>query len=279
MTNNANMRPAPQRLTTQPNYDFETFYGWIQNRADAFLVIEACVTGMLHPVMPYMHTSTEIRSGSVVVFTQRSTDVNSIRWRDGRNWTTSKLSENFLLYRETEPKGSPYRGPETCALFPAGSLRPNTQLVPDGITLTGSDGLRYRVISYFKPKDVEHRVSRKRATLGLGLKTPSELHEFDEIKRVLASRDQILSNSPNNQLDSSTSPNSRLPGISALIKENSMPETLYRMRYQGRLETFGCSCGGLGGLHPFDYFRRDPSWLNEPVILAPLWVTHYFLKN
>ncbi|KAJ3132165.1 hypothetical protein HK100_005597 [Physocladia obscura] len=114
------------------------------------------------------------------------------RDENGGNWTTSKLNEGFLLYRETEPLPEEFSSPqfpiETVPLFTAGSLKANTQLIPDGmakrtISLTGSDGNRYRVISYFYPTDVESHYDNNRNEGQLQkrksfLKTPTEIPEF-----------------------------------------------------------------------------------------------------
>ncbi|KAI8610434.1 hypothetical protein BC830DRAFT_1145796 [Chytriomyces sp. MP71] len=88
-----------------------------------------------------------------------------VRWRDGERWSPSRIHGQFLLYREVTSTrhDSNVRNelPETCTRFNTSGARPNTRLVPNGfakrtITLTGSDGNRYRVISYFYPHDISH---------------------------------------------------------------------------------------------------------------------------
>ncbi|KAI8611800.1 Gti1/Pac2 family-domain-containing protein [Chytriomyces sp. MP71] len=164
--------PSPQpdqrmASNSDPNQFLETFYGYVKNRMDALLLIEACIDGALFPlnVTPVDLSRVRIRSGTVLVFAENNNHSMMVRWRDGERWSPSRIHGQFLLYREVistrNDSGIRNDVPETCTRFTTSGARPNTRLVPNGfakrtITLTGSDGNRYRVISYFYPNNVAH---------------------------------------------------------------------------------------------------------------------------
>ncbi|KAJ3376422.1 hypothetical protein HDU80_004068, partial [Chytriomyces hyalinus] len=74
---------------------FETFYGFIKERNDAVALVEACVAGVLKP-LKMVPADAKLRSGSVLVFAESS---GITRWRDGENWSPSRIHGSFLLYR------------------------------------------------------------------------------------------------------------------------------------------------------------------------------------
>ncbi|TPX51947.1 hypothetical protein CcCBS67573_g09977 [Chytriomyces confervae] len=175
---------------------FETFYGFIKERNDAVALVEACVAGVLKP-LKMVPADAKLRSGSVLVFAESS---GITRWRDGENWSPSRIHGSFLLYREVQPKTMdkvPFLAQYQKSRFGTTSFRPKTQPVQHGfakrtVSIVGSDGNRYRVISYFFPKDVTHLCGeddesglaesesaagfrdRRCAIKGVNLKTPSE---------------------------------------------------------------------------------------------------------
>ncbi|KAJ3026570.1 UNVERIFIED_CONTAM: hypothetical protein HDU68_005430 [Siphonaria sp. JEL0065] len=72
-------------------------------------------------------------------------------------------------------------------------FRPETKLIPNGlvrqcISMNGSDGKRYRVLSYFFPCHVQHFYAAKGKRIGRGpLQTPSEQPKFERfIKEWIA---------------------------------------------------------------------------------------------
>ncbi|KAI8614954.1 Gti1/Pac2 family-domain-containing protein [Chytriomyces sp. MP71] len=176
--------------------NFETFYGHVRERHDAMLLVEACVAGVLKP-LKMVPAAAALRSGSVLVFAESPA---LTRWRDGSSWSPSRIHGAFLLYREVEAKNAeqiPFLAEYQKARFSTTSFRPKTQPVLHGfakttISVTGSDGNRYRVISYFFPGDVAHlygddmvtfcspSASDKRCVFpALGsLRTPSESQEL-----------------------------------------------------------------------------------------------------
>ncbi|KAJ3279703.1 hypothetical protein HDU79_000369 [Rhizoclosmatium sp. JEL0117] len=116
----------------------------------------------------------KVRSGTVIVMPETGLTVR--RWRDGLKWSPSRAYGNFLLYRQIESKNSdvstkeedqdlsPYSTPygSTTGLqptFTSKTLNEGTQLTENGltkrtITVKGSDGEKYRVVSYYNSRDV-----------------------------------------------------------------------------------------------------------------------------
>ncbi|KAJ3281772.1 hypothetical protein HDU79_010508 [Rhizoclosmatium sp. JEL0117] len=280
--------PAPRRKEkkSEDPHSFETFFGWIRDRTDAMIIVEATIRGQLNPVLPYTQTSnSSVRSGSVVVFTQKSNDAHSIRWRDGRVWTTSKLSEGFLLYRESEPASKPNRGRETCGLYPAGTLRPGTKTIPDGmckrtITITASDGNQYRVISYFYPKEIEGYFTGRPHSCAL--KMPSDMPEFDAIRRGLVKETsgRGVKRSPIQQTQpQKMSPLRQQIRMDVTPPMDSLTLTINTMQHHhhevGAGSHFaGCICGGLRGMAPL-----SPRSFEFPVLLPPLMRRNDFLST
>ncbi|KAI9330858.1 hypothetical protein BDR26DRAFT_871036 [Obelidium mucronatum] len=130
----------------------------------------------------------QIRSGTVLVFAENSSMGQMVRWRDGCRWSASRLQGPFLLYREVEASNSNASSasaePERDVRFVNTVVRGKTKFVTNGmakrtLTLTGSDGNRYRVISYFYPSDVGHLYGDAvPADKTPNLATPSQLPEF-----------------------------------------------------------------------------------------------------
>ncbi|KAI8620639.1 hypothetical protein BC830DRAFT_1077662 [Chytriomyces sp. MP71] len=110
----------------------------------------------------------------------------------GGKWSPSRINDQFLLYREVEtitksdrsllshPRGASPETNETTR-FSNVNARPNSRVIPSGfakrtISIVGSDGKKYRVISYFFPKDVEHLYTGE--AVECGLSAPCLLPEF-----------------------------------------------------------------------------------------------------
>ena len=82
--------------------EIESFFGPIENTADALRVFELCRQGQLGRVRRRLHDKERrlIRSGSVFVFDEQESGIR--RWTDGRLWSPSRILGNFLIYRELE---------------------------------------------------------------------------------------------------------------------------------------------------------------------------------
>ncbi|TPX58908.1 hypothetical protein CcCBS67573_g09123 [Chytriomyces confervae] len=151
-------RPQSRRFT-------ETFRGFIKDPLDAQLCIEACIEGVLQPLnmVPMSLSDLQIRSGTVLVFAENS---------------------QFLLYRQVESATTASTNTETerDMRFVNTVVRGKTRFVANGLakrtlTLSGSDGNRYRVISYFYPCHVQHLYGDPVAGSS-GLVTPSSMPEY-----------------------------------------------------------------------------------------------------
>ena len=82
----------------------ETYYGHIRTLADTIILFEACRIGLLARVQRRLSEKERqsIRSGSVFVWDEQEAGLR--RWTDGKLWSASRVSGNFLTYREMEGK-------------------------------------------------------------------------------------------------------------------------------------------------------------------------------
>ncbi|KAJ3236312.1 hypothetical protein HDU81_010901 [Chytriomyces hyalinus] len=145
-----------------------TYNGRIKDSLDAGIVIEACIKGILRKVSAAMEVSSiEIRSGTVFVIDEG--DGNIQRWRDGYQWSPSRISGGFLIYRQVETNDivpSTEAG-ETQNIPADGSKLTKGKsftVLPDGLTkktigMIGSDRQSYRVISYYETEEANVRGS------------------------------------------------------------------------------------------------------------------------
>ncbi|KAJ6463728.1 Gti1/Pac2 family-domain-containing protein, partial [Mycena vitilis] len=80
--------------------------GWIETTGDALLILEAARRGLIPRVTRRLVDAERrmITSGSVFVFDEDESGIK--RWTDGFFWSPSRILGNFLLYRETDKKGS-----------------------------------------------------------------------------------------------------------------------------------------------------------------------------
>ncbi|KAJ3105790.1 hypothetical protein HK100_003821 [Physocladia obscura] len=165
MSENNNTQTSNETNTKKPLP--HTFLGFLQTPLDAALLVEACVANELQPVnavpMDTVLSTVVIQSGTVLVFSESSLCSQMIRWRDGRRWSPSRPQGLFLLYREVESSKQNTHveyTTEVTSRFINLSIRGACRFIPNGLAkrtigVDGSDGNRYRVVSYFYPKDVE----------------------------------------------------------------------------------------------------------------------------
>ncbi|KAJ3286815.1 hypothetical protein HDU79_006182 [Rhizoclosmatium sp. JEL0117] len=195
------------------------------------------------------------------------------------------------------------------------ALRANCRFIPNGLAkrtigLTGSDGLKYRVISYFFPLDVEHLF-----TPGMSgrLKPPSHYPEFQPFiekanQQKLSPEAGLPTSSESKEKPIKPKPQKSSESVETANRTKPSPPTPYArpqpqqtpMKPMQQPEQFHvrqcpqsepsandtvepsvpspvpseqtCPCGGLGGSRKaVDYFKgKDVSWVNRPVVLAPL---------
>lgn len=80
----------------------ESYYGLIDSVQDAMLVIQAAKCDLLPRVRERLSDveRKSIRSGSVFVFLESESRIR--RWTDGKIWSPSRISGEFLVYREQD---------------------------------------------------------------------------------------------------------------------------------------------------------------------------------
>ncbi|GLB42881.1 putative gti1/Pac2 family protein [Lyophyllum shimeji] len=120
--------PQPTSTWTEPPWS-----GWIETTGDALLILEAARRGLIPRVTRRLVDSERkmITSGSVFVFDEDESGIK--RWTDGFFWSPSRILGNFLLYRETDKRGSGHRGGKS----DASSSDPNEQYGSDGVKVEG----------------------------------------------------------------------------------------------------------------------------------------------
>ncbi|KAI9338248.1 Gti1/Pac2 family-domain-containing protein [Obelidium mucronatum] len=293
--------PSELALACKELTPFESWFGFVKDKRDAQLLVEACLAGVIRPLR-VVPANASLRSGSVIVFMESSANTQLSRWRDGESWSPSRIHGSFLLYREVEStKGKKQvsssdipQAIERCR-FATTSYRPNTRPVQHGfakltITIVGSDNCKYRVISCFYPHDVEHFYDdadiipppspahsagymRRKLKLGETLRTPSgsgfEKFATDlKIPSLLANNSELNSKSKKRTLDVPSDTNqSKSPCPSPLSKSvaSPTPELTSPPAPQNC-----CNCGGLRNLSPWDYYSVSPEWTESIITLSPL---------
>ncbi|KAI8615142.1 Gti1/Pac2 family-domain-containing protein [Chytriomyces sp. MP71] len=245
----------------------ETFQGFVQDELDCSLLVEACVAGKLRAV-----TSTAlsmaglvIQSGTVIVFTG-NTNGNIVRWRDGRSWSPSKNRGPFLYYTEVDPPRTPAE---------AESGIPPRPLSKYTLSLTGSNGLKYRVIAYWLQEDMDNLQSMKRDSEFF--RRPSEMPMFKTVigmVRRTPLMDQLLRNAfDNRQSTNSGSPPTPPVEVvrSPMNQTNILPPLLLTSVKDACCR---CPCGGIDAARMMRSLRQHPYWFDAPVHLAPLLQYH-----
>jgi hypothetical protein len=85
-----------------------TFEGLVQNSVDGLILFEACLSGELHRIARRLYArerETLVKSGNVFIYDENTSGVK--RWTDDVAWSPSRISGNFLIYRELEKPFSP----------------------------------------------------------------------------------------------------------------------------------------------------------------------------
>lgn len=82
----------------------ESYYGFIETVEDAVLALEVCRRSILPRVKKRLNDRERslIRAGSVFIFIEREALIR--RWTDGKIWSPSRISGEFLVYRELEQR-------------------------------------------------------------------------------------------------------------------------------------------------------------------------------
>ncbi|KAJ3281774.1 hypothetical protein HDU79_010510 [Rhizoclosmatium sp. JEL0117] len=182
--------PAEYEVTEpQEAIQVESYFGFVKETVDAYFLVEACVAGVLPCIkdVRILESPLRMRSGSVVVIADNELQQ---KWKDAKNWSIPKKDGSFMLSREIQSPGctTPITHRERSKLFTTNALKPGTKLLPNGlakrtVSMNGSDGKRYRVISYFYPCHVQHLYTDKKSA-GLGpLQIPSRQPKFERFMK------------------------------------------------------------------------------------------------
>lgn len=94
-------RTPNQNFSTAPTNNKATWKGFLYSTLDALVVLEACLQNKLEYTSQRpreQERSHLITSGNVFVYTHTSSRIQ--RWTDGYAWSPSRVSGNFLVYRE-----------------------------------------------------------------------------------------------------------------------------------------------------------------------------------
>ncbi|KAJ3020223.1 UNVERIFIED_CONTAM: hypothetical protein HDU68_010277 [Siphonaria sp. JEL0065] len=284
--------PSPNPIQKPPTNNteyIESFFGFCREKLDAQILIEAVIAGQIKPVLdlPPGCTTPNVRSGSVIVFQEGATQTLRVRWRDSKQWSSSKVSNQFLLYREVVASNQPLpqstrHTERKTSFYYATSVRPNTKLVPGGlakraISLVGSNGAKFRVISYFYPVDVEGSDGRNEERGVLDI--PSEMPEFREILSGLMGGDSrndgafVVRALPPKQRNSPLARENKTnasKNLSTQVQELEL--SVLGVKVADTNGSRNCKCGGLSGRTPFDDYRWNDErvWRGESLRLAPI---------
>ncbi|KZT07611.1 uncharacterized protein LAESUDRAFT_698231 [Laetiporus sulphureus 93-53] len=168
--------------------DVQPFYGYVDTTEDALRLIEAARRGVLPRVtrrFNELERRSMIRSGAVFVFSVEESGIK--RWTEGLTWSQSRISGNFLIYREVADRNilrSSHQVSDSSDGSQSGhpveshiTLKPNG-LIKKASTITVKiNGSDHHLISYFTQEDVHSgRLHRPTSRSDLmALKIPAEL--------------------------------------------------------------------------------------------------------
>ncbi|KAH9902974.1 Gti1/Pac2 family-domain-containing protein [Cubamyces lactineus] len=149
--------------------DVPLFEGFVNTTMDALRLIEAARRGLIPRVTRRLNDferRTMIKSGAVFIFSVEESGIK--RWTEGLAWSQSRISGNFLLYREVADRSA--RTAHHFADLPgyvhAGHLpEPNLSYKQRGLikkTITVKiDGSDYHLISYYTHEDLNAGLLRR----------------------------------------------------------------------------------------------------------------------
>ncbi|KDQ59130.1 hypothetical protein JAAARDRAFT_33862 [Jaapia argillacea MUCL 33604] len=151
-------------FVTPSSDDVHPFSGFIETTADALRLVQAARQGVIPRITRRLNDferRSMIRSGSVFVFNVEESGMK--RWTEGLAWSPSRMSGNFLVYREVTERGSTRTGqrkPYGDASASDAGHHANDQdaYKPGGLikkTITVNiDGTDYHLISYYTQEDI-----------------------------------------------------------------------------------------------------------------------------
>ncbi|KAJ3382428.1 hypothetical protein HDU84_004281 [Entophlyctis sp. JEL0112] len=191
---------CPKPFSTKLIYG-ESYFGFVEDEMDSLILVEAVVAKKIAPFAggPLEIARLSVRSGSVFILAESCRYLK--RWKDGLQWSPSRSYGQFLLYRqvgkmdrscdaeESAVHAEALNIPGVDPRYAQSSLKDGTQIVKNGltkrsITVTGSDGSIYRVISYYNRNDVLDAA-------GLVLRRPADDPEVNQVMANHVFRGQV----------------------------------------------------------------------------------------
>ncbi|EIW57489.1 uncharacterized protein TRAVEDRAFT_72578 [Trametes versicolor FP-101664 SS1] len=149
--------------------DIPLFEGFVDTTMDALRLIEAARRGSIPRVTRRLNDferRTMIKSGAVFIFSVEESGIK--RWTEGLAWSQSRISGNFLLYREVADRSArtAHHFADLPGYSPAGHMpEPHLSYKPRGLikkTITVKiDGSDYHLISYYTQEDLAAGLLRR----------------------------------------------------------------------------------------------------------------------
>lgn len=165
-----------------PLINQESYYGLIETPQDAVLVIQAARCGLLPRVRSRLSDRERkaIRSGSVFVFCEAESRI--CRWTDGKAWSPSRISGDFLVYRElamSASNNSNSKSVQKEVLLTCGLIKKTLSLQPQAVHFSES----FHLVTYFREEDAAQLASLapSQNTLLLTALNLSTLHFTDDL--------------------------------------------------------------------------------------------------
>ncbi|CAE6353283.1 Transcriptional regulator MIT1 OS=Saccharomyces cerevisiae (strain ATCC 204508 / S288c) GN=MIT1 PE=1 SV=1 [Rhizoctonia solani AG-1 IB] len=151
----------PEPVWTEPPCSW-----FIETTEDALLILEAARRGLIPRVTRRLvdRERRMITSGSVFVFDEDESGIK--RWTDGLLWSPSRILGNFLLYRETDKKG-------TSSNANAQSASNESPLLVSDPANTSPPSRKDSTTSLSRPKDGRAQADRNRERALVGSLTNS----------------------------------------------------------------------------------------------------------
>lgn len=210
-------------LLSQSSSDIQPFHGYVDTTEDALRLIEAARRGVLPRVtrrLNELERRSMIRSGAVFVFSVEESGIK--RWTEGLAWSQSRISGNFLIYREVTDRSS-LRGANQ--LSESADMRQGGQLADGHVTLKPGGLIKktitvkinrsdHHLISYFTQEDVRSgRLHRPTSRPDLmTLKIPSELLQSANFRYPLKLEGQGQYSAISSPTDDNNDTDSQRPG-------------------------------------------------------------------
>ncbi|KAJ3022856.1 hypothetical protein HKX48_005057 [Thoreauomyces humboldtii] len=158
--------PSVRSTTAATGTGGPTYHGYIASTQDCLLLFEATRVGVLRRIqrrLSEQERETWIRSGSVFVWEEDESGIK--RWTDSKNWSPSRITGSFLVYREVDETTARRRvssidSDETSGTTRIGRRRSSIStlgsplLTKKSISVRTKEGGKLHVVCYYTKSDV-----------------------------------------------------------------------------------------------------------------------------